>query len=304
MDNHDEKSNPFTPVISMPTSVENAVELKNLLGTKADFISGGTLLQIQWQSGRSMPQHLISLEKIPSLNEININMETKVLSIGALTTLAACRFDFSLQHTFPILGEAVQSVAAPAVRNRGTVGGNIIGSAGDLIPLFLALESTLVFQEVGAIKTIHLWEWLRDSSVSNESLLTKVILPIDEPSNQSGQFFRKVGRRESFTAAVVTVSGKIKWDGDGVITYLKLAVGGGDNKPIRLERAEQFIIGKKAVEVDWKCVHQIICEEISPAQDVFVTGCYRKKVASNLIIAELLSTLTTSGLREEYAHGI
>lgn len=304
MNDHSELFNPFAPVIWQPTTIKSAIELKNQLGTKAQFISGGTLLQIRWEAGQNMPQNLISLEKIPSLNTIDLNMETKILSIGALTTLAKCRFESLFENTYPILCKAAQSIAAPAVRNRGTIGGNIMGGVGDFIPLLLALEAKLVFQDIDKIQTIDLWNWLQIPPRSDEQLLTKILLPVEEMSNQSGQFFRKIGRRESFTVAIVTVSGKLKWDDDGVIRQIKLAVGGGENKPMRLERVEQFILGKKVTEIEWRAVYKIICEEFVPVEDIFTTAHYRKKVAANLIVAELLSTIKSGGVREEHYYEI
>ncbi|MDI7741932.1 FAD binding domain-containing protein [Lysinibacillus fusiformis] len=302
MSNQVDTLNVKSPVIWTPETIDKAVELKEQLGLNAEFISGGTLLQLQWASGRKLPEHLISLEGILEMKSIKYDQKNAELSIGAITPLGAYQTNKILKE-FPVFCEALKSIAAPGIRNRGTIGGNLMSGIGDLIPFFLSLNANLVFCNAGNFEQINIWDWVKQSA-AKERLLSKILIPLDKDTMETYTFYRKIGRRETFTAAILTVSGKIKWNQSNNIAEAKLAIGGGDNKPVRLEKTEQYLLGKKGAELDWKNIYSIITDEFIALDDAFVTGSYRKKVAANLIVAELQGQFIQSGYREEQVYEI
>lgn len=287
-----EISNLHSSIITMPTSMLEAVEQKKKFGEGSRYIAGTTLLQIQWDGGQSIPPHLISIEKIKELREVKLVEQDTVLSIGALTSLASCRQQPLLKVASPELSEAVKYIAAPAVRTRGTVGGNIMGGVGDLIPLFLALKAQMVVLHDSKEEKVEMWEWFKCEK-KEDVLLTSILIPYEAVQTNKHSFFKKLGRREAFTAATVTVSGYVSWTELGVIEEVRLAIGGGGNKPIRLTQTEELMIGKKLIDIDWKAIYKSILAEFSPPSDPFVTAVYRKKTSANLIIAELQSSFSS-----------
>lgn len=292
-----------SPIIWAPTTIEEAIERKKEFGSEAEFVSGSTLLQLQWKNGRKVPKNIISLEQIPTLKEIQIDEDKRILSIGASSLLSSYKTN-PLIKNFPIIGEALQSIAAPAVRNRGTIGGNIMGGVGDLIPLFLVLKAKLLLYEEKESKLVDYWDWLQHSERKSQTILSTIQLSTNWDCANSCTFYKKIGRRETFTAAILTVSGSIRWVEDGVIEEANLALGGGDNRPLLLENTGHYMIGKKGDQLDWKSVYTSILSEISPAEDAFVSSDYRKKVAANLIIAALQSKLTFSSRGKEPTYEI
>ena len=283
------------PVISIPITIEEALALKQKYGEKAEYASGATLLQLQWLNGRSIPEQLISLEHIKELNSIKFDQHQGELSIGAITPLGSYQTNKILRE-FPIICDALKTIAAPGIRNRGTIGGNIMGRIGDLIPFLFSLNAKLVFQNGKEVKKIGIWDWYQQA-VNNHYLLTHILIPLDKDMLESYSFYRKIGRRETFTAAILTVAGKIKWDETNRIQDVKLAVGGGDNKAVRLEKTEQLIKCKNGEELDWQTIYSSITDEFVAAEDVFVSSNYRKKVAANLIVAELHNQFGGSELK-------
>ncbi len=290
---HNNQSNMQFPAVWLPRSVEDAVGQMNRFGPEARFISGGTLLQIQWENGHRLPKHLISLELIPSLKEVQLIEEENLLIIGALTPLVQCHKHPVISKLLPLMAEAVRFIAAPAVRTRGTIGGNIMGGIGDIIPLLVAMKAKLVLITSNGEKKIDIWEWIKEGESYKHALLSQIEIPVMNESSDKKAFFKKIGRRESFTAAIVTVSGMLKITDLGTVRAVRLAAGGGENKPVLLEKTEELLKGKKTEEIDWKAVYHAICDEFIPVTDPFVTAEYRKKVAANLIIAELKSRLSS-----------
>ena len=291
MINRNELSRLQSPTVWLPHSIEDAVGHMRRFGSDARFISGGTLLQIQWENGQRKPDHLISLELISSLKEVHYQENEGSLVIGALTPLAQLYKHPLINHIHPKIGEAARFIASPAVRTRGTIGGNIMGGIGDLIPLLLAMEASLLFITPNGEEKIDTWEWIKQAEKYKHALLAQIIFPTMSEEINEHLFFRKIGRRESFTAAIVTVSGRFKKTDLDTVADVRLAAGGGDNKPHLLERTKELVRGKRTEEIDWKAVYRSICDEFLPVTDAFVTADYRKKVAANLIITELKSRL-------------
>lgn len=278
------------PKIWMPTKLEAAVSIKKQFTQKAAYVAGATLLQLKWQAGQEIPQHHISLEKIVELQQMK--MDQHCLEIGACTKLSSLRSDSLIKNRCAIISEAIRTIAAPAVRNRGTVGGNIMWGEGDLIPLFLAMKANLTFFIEDNFQTISISDWLHNPHYKDE-LLVKVEIPLSKQM-KSYTFYKKIGRRETFTAAIVTVAGQIGLSDTNELQDVLLAIGGGSNKPIRLGKVEQYLLGKKMDQIHWSTVYQYILDEFQPVNDPFVTSSYKKKVAANLIILELQSFLVKS----------
>jgi xanthine dehydrogenase YagS FAD-binding subunit len=112
-----------------PTSVPDATGLLTKFGPKAKVLGGGSDLvggvMKDWVQGKGMPypEQLIDLTTVPALHGIRAAGEG--LTIGATTTLAEIAEHADVQQRFPMLVQAVTSVASPLIRNFGTLGGNI-----------------------------------------------------------------------------------------------------------------------------------------------------------------------------------
>lgn len=272
-------------IILAPTTIKEALEKKKACGTQAEYISSGTLLQLQWENGREIPKYLISLENIQELRALEEHNDE--LSIGAMTSLSSCRkHPLIKKEETKLLAQAVGFIAAPAVRNRATIGGNIAGRVGDVIPALLALDAEVTVQNEVSTHKQALWSWFTNQ-IDESGILTNVHLPTYKPTENVHRFYKKIGRREAFTAAIVTIAGCIKWSSTGELIFVRIAVGGGDNVPQRLLQTEQLLIGKQRSLINWKEIYASVIEEFIPAHDVFISGEYRKKVAANLIISQL-----------------
>ncbi len=106
-----------------PAGLREALSLLAEHKGKARILAGGTDLIPQMKRGISAPETVIHLKGIPALREISESEEG--LRIGAAVTLGSLERDPRLASGFPGLHAAVTHVAMPAVRNSGTIGGNV-----------------------------------------------------------------------------------------------------------------------------------------------------------------------------------
>jgi xanthine dehydrogenase C subunit len=293
-----------------PVTVEEAWQHKQSFGENGKFVSGGTLLRTQWESGLfTAPPHLISLNFIHELNGIEWTEEK--LSIGAMTTIGDIRRHPALQHEFPAFVEAARTIAAPAVRNMATLGGNVVSAVGDFIPALAALGAELCWFDGKVRKVETLEHWLHVQQAGGlhkeERILLQIILPRDIQDSMNLEterlfrritFYHKVGRREAFTPSVATVGVHGKLYEDGTLEDFQVAVGGGATIPMRLASVEYFLNGGKYSAHLLSQIYQAVLDDFETYSDAFATAEYRKHTAANLISAGLWSELDPSNRSE------
>ncbi|MBO9131037.1 FAD binding domain-containing protein [Bacillus sp. 165] len=271
----------------IPNSVEEAWSLQRQLGPDACFVAGGTLLQTQWEKTNAGPLYLISLEKIDSMRGIEQMLYGTY--IGALTTLEICRNDSVLSPT--LLAEAARHIAAPAVRSRATIGGNIVNGYGDTIPALLAMEAKVRYFDGIGYRMEELGEWFskRNTKAIDSMLLTSIYLPAQTQTSQSINVYRKVGRRDAFCPSLVTVAVCCNKDEEGKIQHIRLAAGGGESLPRRLVECELLLQGTIPNTEIWKKFYSNILKEFTPVSDEFASADYRRLVAANILASALMT---------------
>lgn len=275
-------------LVEQPHQIQDAMMMKQ--NSEGVFIAGGTLIQLNWEVGQPLSPKLINLESIRGLKDVEL-VECDghaFLEIGTLTTIAECIDNLMIIENAPLLVEACRKIAAPAVRNRATLGGNVASGVGDSIPALLSLDAELAIRIQDKTKNVKLWEWLQfqKETPQTDFLIMKIKIPCKMKGEQS--FFRKVGRREAFTPALVTISAQWKKISTDELEYIRIAVGGGNNNPSRLIIVEKIIETNRCNEELLKSLYLEILDEFVSYSDPFISESYRRQVAANLLIAELM----------------
>jgi xanthine dehydrogenase small subunit len=283
-----------TPMLWQPKRLEEAVELKRVLGEDAVFVAGGTLLQTEWENAmQTTPRHMISIEGIDRLKGVYEKFagDQGHLVIGPLTSLTTC-----MQHPLirnSLLAQACKQIAAPSVRNRGTIGGNVLSINGDALPAMLVMNAELIWQHGKKHESTPLREWLqsrrRNSAEREDRLLVSIQLEDPRETEYSFSYYEKVGRREAFAPSLVTVAASGILDNEGRFVKIYLAVGGGKAIPDRLPVVEAMLTGIKPDAESWQQIHEYIRREYQAGHDSFASSAYRKQAAANLLLTGLMS---------------
>ena len=129
-----------------PKSLAEALRFLSEKGDRAKIIAGGTDLIPRLREGISQPDFVLNLLEIEELN--GVRETDQVLHLGATTTHTQIAESSVLQRTCPALTQAAASIGGPLVRNRGTIGGNIVNAspAADLACALLALDAEAVLR--------------------------------------------------------------------------------------------------------------------------------------------------------------
>ncbi|WP_186331689.1 xanthine dehydrogenase family protein subunit M [Paenibacillus xylanexedens] len=299
------------PSVWQPDTLQELQNIREQIEGTRCYVAGGTLLRTQWEAAlKVLPEHLVSLACIPEINGISIQGDEIV--IGAMTRLRDCAAD-PLLGKFPILHQAILAIAAPSVRNLATIGGNIASGIGDTLPALLVYDAELHWLTCRGMETQHVALWLengRDSKLNADDVLISIHIPsrnaaVNLTSYDSEQytfdseqslsernhqisFYRKLGRREAFTASLVTVAfhGEVNPD-DGRWARIAIAAGGGSGMAVRLTETEQWLrSGKADASQAAGLATQAVAEFVSYT-DAFASESYRIQSAGNMLGAGL-----------------
>ena len=103
-------------------SVEHAVALL-MEHPEAQIIAGGSDVLVQMREGKRAGKELVSIYGIDAMRGVSFE-EDGAIRIGSLTSFSHITKDPIIQKYINVLGEAVDMVGGPQIRNIGTIGGN------------------------------------------------------------------------------------------------------------------------------------------------------------------------------------
>jgi len=234
---------PFTYIVAR--SVQEAVAALHEYGPAACILAGGTELLLEWRRpGARMPGVVIDISRIDSLRDISL--EGPDVLLGPLTTHAELVRSDLVRSGALFLASAASTIGSPQLRNRGTLGGNIMNGAAcaDTVPPLIALGATVTLSSVEGDRDCHLSGFYSKpftTLATGEELLTQVRFPAPPPGTRSA--FLKLGRRNAFAISRLSVAAMVSVDAAGVISDARIVPGAAQSVWKRAMEAENILIG-------------------------------------------------------------
>src|SRR5947209_17746787 len=200
----------------------------------AQLIAGATDLGLEITKRFQRFPALISVEAVAELNEIS-STETE-WRIGAATTLT--KLDDLLGAEFPEIREMLSVFGSRQIRNRATLGGNLVTASpiGDSAPVLLALDASVVIASAAGERVLPLDEFFiayRKTALQPSEILKSVIIPRPDSDVRTHRKFYKVSKRREMDISTVAACFAVAADGDGIISKARLAYGGVAAMPVR-----------------------------------------------------------------------
>lgn len=222
-------------------------DAQQLLASKpgAKLLAGGHSLIPLLKLRLAVPTAVIDIGRIPELR--GIAKQGDSLRIGALTTHAELAASADLRKSGAALAEAAAMVGDPAVRNRGTIGGNVAHAdpASDLPTVLVALDASIV--AIGpkgerAIPANRFFTGLMSTALADDEILAAVVVPA--AGKGQGLAYAKFSHPASRYAvlgasALLTVK-------NGACTAARVALGGLLPAARRASAVERALVGKPA----------------------------------------------------------
>src|SRR5215813_13122822 len=108
-----------------PQTIAEAVRIMGDVGPAGQFVAGGTDLYPNMKRRQQMPKTVISVMRLPELNQITGDGKSG-LRIGASVTLTDICEHPIINRDYPVIAKAARTIATPLLRNMGTIGGNLL----------------------------------------------------------------------------------------------------------------------------------------------------------------------------------
>ncbi|MEH6748276.1 MAG: xanthine dehydrogenase family protein subunit M [Maribacter arcticus] len=263
-------------------TLKEAIALSQELGEEAKYMSGGHSLLPMMKLRFATPEHIIDISKIKGLSYIK--EEGDLLKIGALTTQTELEHNPNLKENYPIFGDAVWLTADPSVRNCGTIGGNIAhgDAANDQPALMLALRATIIAEGVDGTKSIPIDDFFHGfymTALEPGDILTEIQIP--KTKKNSGGAYHKVERKVG-DYATAGVAIHIELDDDGVCQEIGIGLTNVSAVPMRLERGEEILRGKKITDELIEQVGVIAGEDAEPESDLRGSEAYKRSIVNTI----------------------
>jgi 4-hydroxybenzoyl-CoA reductase subunit beta len=109
----------------VPRQIAEAVKIIAGAGPEGQFVAGGTDLYPNMKRRQQMPRTVISVMRLPELNQITGDGKSGV-RIGASVTLTDIVDNPLINRDYPVIAHAARSISTPILRNMGTIGGNLL----------------------------------------------------------------------------------------------------------------------------------------------------------------------------------
>jgi CO/xanthine dehydrogenase FAD-binding subunit len=241
--------------------------------------AGGTDLMVAFERGLLPYSKMVSIWQLPELRGITI--EGAHVVIGALTTYTDLIESKPVNEHLPALAAAARDTAAVAIRNRGTVGGNIANAspAADLPPPLLVYDAEIELTSSRGARWVPYDGFhtaYKATVMAADELITRVRMPIWKNARWA---YRKVGTRKAQAISKVCMAATVRDSGE-----VRLAFGSVAPTVVRAKgverRAEQMLKGGPR---DIEAIAESVLTDAKPIDDIRSTADYRARVTVNLV---------------------
>lgn len=259
--------------------------LKILSKKDITVYAGGTDLMVRNKNAASLlPKFNNDLLYIGNLKELKeIKESADKLEIGAACTLSTI---LRIKGIPEVLKEAIRQIASPAIRNIGTIGGNICNAspAGDTLPVLYGLNAKLKLTGENSSREVGINDFIlgpRRIFLEKHEILESIIIPKAEFNRT---YYEKVGARKASAISKLSFVGVAKIE-NKIVKDIRIAIGSVAPKIVRVKEAEDLLVGNNLEDMKSKVkeIKDIYSKYVVPIDDQRSTAVYRKTVALRLI---------------------
>ena len=261
-----------------PGSLDEAVRALADRGDDAKVIAGGQSLLPLLRLRLAYPELLVDVGGLDELRGVRDSGDALV--IGARTTLYQLTRDPLVAEDAGLLAQAVRTVADPAVRHRGTLGGALAHAdpAGDLPAVILALDGTLIARGPNGERQITAANFFVDyltTSLDPDEILTAIRIPKLGPG--WGYHYEKF-QPTAQAWAIVGVAALVRRD-NGHVAQARIGLTNMGTVPVRAHAAEAAAAGAAASREALAAAAEHADEGSDPPSDLRAAADYRRHLA-------------------------
>lgn len=263
------------------------------------IISGGSDVLIKIREGKMAGTSLVCIRDIKEIQGVS-KKDNGDIYIGAGTTFSHITNDPIIQECIPVLGEAVDQVGGPQIRNIGTIGGNICNGAvsADSAPTVFSLNALLCIEDGNGGRTVPVKEFYLGPGrvdLKRGEILTHVIIPAKEYQGYHGHYI-KYSMRKAMDIATLSCSVVSRVDTEkNVLEDVRITFGVAAPVPFRCEKTEAALKGMSVSEELYQTIEESVRQEISPRDSWRASREFRLQIGGEIAKRALIRTVELAG---------
>ena len=265
-----------------PKTIDEALDLLDKYKDKnIKILAGGTDLLVKMKTINLKVDYLINIKNIPELNFVDTNQG---LRIGAVTPLSRIIREEKVKIKYSALYEGIMSMAAPAIRNMGTMAGNLgnASPAADTVPPLIAYGAEVKLQSKRGERTVSVEDFIigvGETIMKPDELITEIIIP--QINKNTGSAFLKKSRVKA-DLSKINLAIYLEREGN-ICKDCKIVFGSVAIKVLRAEKTENLLKGQIVnSELINKAAEKASCE-IKPIDDIRSTAEYRIAMSKEML---------------------
>lgn len=282
---------------------------------EARLIAGATELGLDISKRFKKFQSLVSVEAVPELR--TVSSTDSEWRVGAAVTLT--EIEEKMASEYPALGRMLRVFGSRQIRNRATMGGNIVTASpiGDSAPVLLALDAKVVLASLApstngapdsvAERVLPIEEFFvsyRKTALRPGEILKTILVPRFFTGRGLQRHFEwyKVSRRREMDISTVAGCFALELDSSHLVKDIRLAYAGVAAMPMRARKTEAAFLGQSWSKETIENVLPIVREEFIPISDVRGTADYRRRLITSLLQKFYFDTAVRSAGRPGPEH--
>jgi xanthine dehydrogenase FAD-binding subunit len=279
-------------------SVQDAVRLR-VEHPEAQIIAGGSDVLVQIREGKRAGKELISIYALDEIRGVSID-ENEAIRIGSLTSFSHITRDPIIRTFINVLGEAVDMVGGPQVRNIGTIGGNTCNgvTSADSASTLHAWEAIVELTGPEGVRQIPIKEfYIKAGTVDIRpgEIQTAILIPKASYENTYG-FYIKYAMRNAMDIATTGCSVNARLSPDRrTFGRVRIAYGVAGPVPMRAPSAEAAANGMPVTMETVEAFSLAVLNDIDPRDSWRASRAFRQHIAVELAKRCLMEAVKRCG---------
>lgn len=279
-------------------SVAHATELL-LAHPEAKVIAGGSDVLIQMREGRLAGATLVSIYGLDELRGVSMEADGTI-RIGSLTSFSHITKSPIIEEHIRVLGEAVDMVGGPQIRNIGTIGGNTCNgvTSADSASTLVAYDAIVELTGAEGKRLVPIREfYIKAGKVDLRpgEIETAILIPKESYEGCKGHYI-KYAMRNAMDIATCGCSANVKLSADKkTIERARLAYGVAGPVPMRAPSAEAAANGKPVSAETVEAFAKTALDDVNPRTSWRATKEFRLHLVEELARRALSEAIRLSG---------
>ena len=266
-------------------SVDHAIRLLQE-HPQAQIIAGGSDVLVQMREGKRAGAELVSIYGLDELRGVSME-EDGTIRIGPLTSFSHITRDPLIRKYIGVLGEAVDMVGGPQIRNIGTIGGNTCNgvTSADSASTLFAWDAVIELTGPEGVRRIPIRDfYIRAGKVDLRpaEIQTGILIRRESYEGYQGHYI-KYAMRNAMDIATLGCSVNVKLSDDRkTFTDIRIAYGVAGPVPMRAVHAEAAGKGLPVTEDSIEKISSTVLEDVTPRDSWRASKAFREHISKVL----------------------